>query len=77
MFDRIVLMAIERGKLANLLFPERERLSHRALGRVMGVLGKSPPFKAAMAIKPLRSAFLNTLVKEAKRQLGEMSEVFE
>jgi len=77
LFDRITLMAIERGKLANLIFPERERLSHRALGRVMGVLQKSPPFKAAMAIKPLRSAFLNTLVKEAKRQLGEMSEVFE
>jgi len=77
MFDRIVLMAIERGKLANLLFPERERLSHRALGRVIGVLEKSPPFKATMAIKPLRSAFLNTLVKEAKRQTGEISEVFE
>ncbi len=75
LFDREVLMAIERGKLANLLFPEREKLSHRALGRVIGVLEKSPPFKAAMAIKPLRSAFLNTLVKEAKRQTGEISEV--
>ena len=74
-FDREVMMAIERGKLANLIFPERERLSHRALGRVIDVLEKSPPFKAAMAIKPLRSAFLSTLVKEAKRQTGEISEV--
>ncbi|MFC1915743.1 ATP-binding protein [Chloroflexota bacterium] len=74
-FDREVLMAIERGKLVNLIFPERERLNHRALGRIIGVLEKSPPFKAAMAIKPLRSAFLSTLVKEAKRQLGEVSEV--
>ena len=76
-FDREVMMAIERGKLANLIFPERERLSHRALGRVIGVLEKSPPFKAALAIKPLRSAFLSTLVKEAKKQTGEISKLFE
>jgi len=76
-FDREVMMAIERGKLASLIFPERERLSHRALGRVIGVLEKSPPFKAALAIKPLRSAFLSTLVKEAKKQTGEISKLFE
>ncbi|MFQ5996165.1 MAG: ATP-binding protein [Dehalococcoidales bacterium] len=76
MFDRIVLMAIERGKLADLLFPEREKLSHQALGRVLAVLEKSPPFKATMAIKPLRSAFLTTMVKGAKRQTGAVSEVF-
>jgi len=74
-FDREVLMAIERGKLADLIFPERERLSHRALGRIVAVLEKSPPFKATMAIKPLRSAFLSTMVKGAKKQLGEISEV--
>ena len=53
MFDRIVVMAIERGKLANLIFEDRERLSHRALGWIVAVLGKPPPAKAAMAIKPL------------------------
>ena len=66
-FDRIVSMAIERGKLANILFDDPERLSHRALGRIVSVLEKSPPFKAAMAIEPLRSTFLSTLVKGARR----------
>jgi len=75
LFDREVLMAIERGKLADLIFPERERLSHLALGRIVAVLEKSPPFKATMAIKPLRSVFLSTMVKGAKKQLGEISEV--
>ena len=75
-FDRIVSMAIERRMLANLLFDEPERLSHRALGRIVGVLEKSPPFKAAMAIEPLRSAFLSSMVKGAKRRSGEMAEVF-
>ncbi|KPL09067.1 4Fe-4S ferredoxin [candidate division BRC1 bacterium SM23_51] len=75
-FDRIVLMAIERGKLANLLFDEPQRLTHRALGRMIGALEKTPPVKAAMAIKPLRSAFLNALVKGAKTKAGPLGEVF-
>jgi hypothetical protein len=62
-FDRMVTMAIERGKLANLIFDEPEGLGYRALGRIVSVLENSPPVKAAMAIKPLRSAFLNALVK--------------
>lgn len=74
-FDRIVSMAIERGMLASLLFEEPERLSHRALGRIVAVLEKSPPFKAAMAIRPLRSAFLSSMVRGAKRKSGEMTEV--
>jgi ferredoxin len=72
MFDRMVLMAIERGKLADLIFDEPERLSRRAMARIVSVLEKSPPFKAAMAIKPLRSAFLNSIVKGAKANAGKM-----
>ena len=68
MFDRIVTMAIERGKLANLIFDNPERFSHRALGRIASLLEKSPPFKAAMAVKPLRSAFLDRIVETAKKQ---------
>jgi NAD-dependent dihydropyrimidine dehydrogenase PreA subunit len=64
-FDQMVTMAIERGKLANLIFDEPEGLGYRALGRIVSVLENSPPVKAAMAIKPLRSAFLNALVKRA------------
>lgn len=72
-FDQRVAMAIERGKLADLLFDAPERLSHRALRRMIAVVEKSPPFKAAMAIKPLRSAFLNAMVKGAKQTSGAMS----
>ena len=62
-FDKTVRMAIERGKLADLLFEDPERLSHRAMGRVVHILEKIPPWKAAMAVKPLRSAFLNRLLR--------------
>ena len=68
-FDRVITMAIERGKLANLLVKNPDKMSHRALGRIFHVIEKSPPYKAAMAIKPLRSKYLNTLVKEAKKRV--------
>jgi ferredoxin len=76
-FDRIAAMAIERGKLSDLIFDAPQRLSHRALARILGVLEKSPFFKAAMAIRPLRSAFLRRLVAEARKKTGKVSEVLE
>jgi Fe-S-cluster-containing hydrogenase component 2 len=72
-FDRIVSMAIERKKLANIIFDDPEKLSHRALGRVVNVLEKSPPFRAAMAIEPLRSSFLKTIVKNGKKTSGPLA----
>jgi hypothetical protein len=42
-FHKTVRMAIERGKLADLLFEDPERLSHRALGGILRVLEKTPP----------------------------------
>jgi len=74
-FDRFVSMAIERGKLADLIFEKPERLSHRAIGRIINVLEHSSPFKAAMSVKPLRSVFMNTLVKGLRRKTGELTEV--
>jgi len=74
-FDRLVLMAIERGKLAELIFDAPEKLSHRALARVLHLLERASLVKAAMAISPLRSAFLNRLLREAKRSAGEVGEI--
>ncbi len=76
-FDRTAAMAIERGKLADLLFNNHEKLSHRALGRIISVIEKSPPFKAMVAIKPLKSAFMRTLANGARKQLGALSEFLE
>ncbi|SMC35654.1 4Fe-4S dicluster domain-containing protein [Sporomusa malonica] len=66
-FDRMVTMAIERGKLSNFLFDDPSRLSHRALGRIAAVIEKSAPVKAFMAVKPIRSAFLSAIAAGAKK----------
>ena len=66
-FDRIVMMAMERGKLSSFLFDDPSRFSHRALGRIASVIEKSPPVKALMAVKPLQSVFLQGLTKMAAK----------
>jgi Pyruvate/2-oxoacid:ferredoxin oxidoreductase delta subunit len=75
LFDQIAAMAVERGKLADLLFYDTERLSHRAIGRVIDVVQQSSPFQAAMAIKPMRSAFLDLLVKGARWMSGPVADI--
>lgn len=71
-FDRIITMAIERGKLANLIFEDPELLSHRALGRIVSALENAPPTQALLSIAPLRSTFLKTVLGGAKLLLGDI-----
>jgi ferredoxin len=73
-YDRIVAMAIERGKLSELVFDNPQRLSHRALARIAGIIERSPPVKAALAVRPLRSAFLERIVAAAKRRVHPIHE---
>lgn len=64
--ERLILMAIERGKLADFIFEDPQNMSQRLMASVIGVLEKTPPVRALMAIRPLRSAFLDMLLKKAK-----------
>ncbi len=71
-FDRMIMMAIERGRLADLIFDDPDRFGHLALGRIVATLEKIGAFKATVAIRPLRSAFLRRLVTAAKKELGDV-----
>lgn len=58
---KAVLMAIERGKLQNLIFDNQVLLSHRALAAMFGVILKLPPIKRALASEQIGSRYLGTL----------------
>lgn len=58
---KVVLMAIERGKLQNLIFDNQVLWSHRALAAMLGVILKLPPLKRALASEQLGSRYLGTL----------------
>ncbi len=59
---RAVLMAIERGKLQNLIFDNQVLWSHRALAGVLGVLLRLPPLKQVLANKQIKSRYLEALI---------------
>jgi Na+-translocating ferredoxin:NAD+ oxidoreductase RNF subunit RnfB len=61
---RTVLMAIERGKLANLIFENQAFGSHRAMAAVVSAILKLPPIKQMMASKQLKSRYLEKIIKK-------------
>jgi len=63
---RIVMMAIERGKLQHLIFDNRVLWSHRALAAVLGVILKMPPIKQVLASRQVKSRYLEALIRKAK-----------
>lgn len=58
---RVVTMAIERGKLQNLIFDNQVMFSHRAMAAVLGVILKLPPLKQALASQQFKSRYLASL----------------
>jgi ferredoxin len=63
---RTILMAIERGRLADCIFDNRALFSHRAMAAVLGVILRLPPTKQAMATEQMRSRYLVTLLEHVK-----------
>lgn len=59
---RIVMMAIERGQLQNLIFDNQAHMSHRAMAAVLGVILKLPPIKQIMASDQIKSRYLDKLI---------------
>ena len=68
---RTVVMAIERGKLQDLLFDNRALASHRAMAAILGVILKLPPLKQAMASQQMKSLYLDNLLSSRKSKHAE------
>jgi Pyruvate/2-oxoacid:ferredoxin oxidoreductase delta subunit len=61
---RLVLMAIEKGTLQNLIFDNQAFGSHRAMAAVLSSILKLPPIKQAMASKQMKSVYLEKLIQK-------------
>ena len=59
---RIVLMAIEKGKLQELVFDNQAFGSHRAMAAVLGAILKLSPVKQLMASKQMKSIYLEKIL---------------
>ncbi len=64
---RVVMMAIERGKLQHLIFDNQALHSHRAMAAILGVILKLPPVKQVMASTQIKSRYLEALIGRFKK----------
>jgi ferredoxin len=62
---RVVVMAIERGDLQDLVFDNRVLWNHRALAGVLGVILRLPGIKQGMASRQMKSRYLEYLITRA------------
>ncbi|HEY5522699.1 MAG TPA: 4Fe-4S dicluster domain-containing protein, partial [Desulfuromonadaceae bacterium] len=62
--QRIILMAIERGKLQELIFDNNTMNSYRAMAAILGVILKLPPIKKALASAQMKSRYLDTMITQ-------------
>jgi formate hydrogenlyase subunit 6/NADH:ubiquinone oxidoreductase subunit I len=61
MVERTVAMAVERGKLADVVFGAPEKLSGRAVARIVSAVEHLPPARALLASETVGSAFLRAV----------------
>jgi ferredoxin len=64
---RVVLMAIERGCLQNLIFDNQALTSHRAMAAILGAILRLPPLKQALAAEQFKSRYLEKLITWGER----------
>jgi len=65
---KLVLQAIEKGKLQNLIFRDHTKVNHRILASIFGIILKLPPVKQLLATEQLKSKYLKKQLKQLKKQ---------
>jgi Pyruvate/2-oxoacid:ferredoxin oxidoreductase delta subunit len=65
---RVVLMAIERNKLQEIIFDNQVLHSHRALAALLGAVFRLPPIQRLLANRQLRSRYLASMIHRLKWQ---------
>ena len=60
---KALVMALERGRLQDLIFDNRVLWSHRAMAAFLGAILKLPPVKQTLARQALKSRYLETFLR--------------
>lgn len=59
---RVVMMAVERGGLEDLIFDNRTMWNHRAMAAVLGAVLRLPPVQRTLASQQVKSRYLEYLI---------------
>ena len=68
MFEKVILLALDRGTLHTQLFLDPSRFSHRMMRGFVGGFFRLPAVKKALMSDQFRSRFLQTMKTGAKLQ---------
>ncbi|TET27926.1 MAG: 4Fe-4S dicluster domain-containing protein [Candidatus Heimdallarchaeota archaeon] len=71
-FERVVRMAIDKGKLQNLLFDNQHLWTHKMLQRFVGILLNLGPIRRKMADHQLQSKFVSYTRRLAKKRIKKL-----
>ncbi len=63
---RVVIMAVERGSLQNLIFDQHAMWNHRAMAAILGAILRLPPVHQVMASRQMKSRYLEALIQKIK-----------
>jgi ferredoxin len=63
---RVVVMAVERGNLQNLIFDQQAMWNHRAMAAILGAILRLPPVHQVMASRQMKSRYLEALIQKIK-----------
>ncbi|AIO19431.1 Photosystem I iron-sulfur center [Candidatus Izimaplasma bacterium HR1] len=69
MAHRVVLEAIETGKLQNLIFDNQAHFRHRALASILGAILKLPVIKQTLASKQVKSKYILKLIQNKNSKI--------
>ncbi len=62
---RVVITAIEKGQLQNLIFDNQAHKSYKAMAAILGAILKLPPIHKIMASKQMKSVYLAKLLENS------------
>ena len=62
---RVVITAIEKGQLQNLIFDNQAHKSHKAMAAILAAILKLPPVHKIMASKQMKSVYLAKLLENS------------
>jgi Na+-translocating ferredoxin:NAD+ oxidoreductase RNF subunit RnfB len=60
---RVVMMAVERGGLQDLIFDNQALWNHRALAAILGVILNLPPVQRTLASEQVKSRYLEAVIR--------------
>ncbi len=63
---RVVIMAVERGNLQNLIFDNQAMWNHRAMAAILSAILSLPPVHQVMASRQMKSRYLEALIQRIK-----------